>query len=188
MTFRRVGGRATTLTGGQLIWTAAEGARGTRWREATEIGGVLVRSVLLEVSSAGRMTRLEVTTVGGLLTLHPDPDESAIHGNVVGPDGVRHLAFGWSPDHDLLLVGSPASAGVALRRQARTVDVGASAWLELLRIDDALDPRPVRWSFTRTSSTAWHLRSEDGSDERRWTLDADGDPELPDAVIWPLEP
>ncbi len=169
------------------MWTAAEGSRGTRWREATEIGGVLARSVLLEVSLADRLTRLELTTAEGLLTLHPEPDEHAIHGNVVGPAGVRHLAFGWSAGHELLLVGSPAAAGVALRHLARAIAVGDAAPIDVLRVDDALDPRPMRWWFHRPTTTDWRLAAEDGSDERRWTLDGDGDPELPDAVRWPLE-
>ncbi len=187
MTFRRVGGRASTLTGGRLSWTAAEGRRGTRWREATEIGGTLVRSVLLEVSPADRLTRLELTTADGLLTLHPQPDERAIHGNIVGPAGVRHLAFDWSADHELLLLGSPAAAGVALRHLARAIATADAASIDVLRIDDALDPRPTRWSFHRATETDWRLAAEDGSDERRWTLDGDGYPELPDAVRWPLE-
>ena len=47
----------------------------------------------LEVAPNGRVTRLELTTGAGLLTLHPEPDESALHGNVVTPTGIRHLAF-----------------------------------------------------------------------------------------------
>jgi hypothetical protein len=38
-----------------------------------------------------------------MLTLHPEPDEASIHGNVVGSAGVRHLALPWSLDHWLLL-------------------------------------------------------------------------------------
>jgi hypothetical protein len=183
----RRGGHATTVGGDLVTWTEAEGARGTRWREMLERDGRLLRGLLLETSMAGRPTRLEVTTLAGLLTLHPEPDESALHGNVVEAAGVRHLAFPWSPEHELQVLGSPASATVSLRRLARLVPVGASRTFDLLRIDDDLEPRPVRWSFERISRHAWHLRDTGGSEERRFTVEDDGRPVLADAVSWPLE-
>jgi hypothetical protein len=173
--------------GGLLTWTQAEGARGTRWREALELDGRLVRSLLLEVSTAGRPSRLEVTTRAGLLTLHPEPDEPEIHGNVVGGDQVRHLAFVWSADHELLVLDSPASATVTLRRLADLVVVGARRTLDVLEIDDDLGPRPARWSFERVAGHAWHLRDDLGRIERRLTLDEDGRPVLREAITWPLE-
>jgi hypothetical protein len=183
----RRGGRARTLDGAWITWTQAEGARGTRWRESIVSDGGLRRSVLLEVSVAGRSTRLEVTTRAGLLTIHPEADESAIHGNVVGADGVRHLGFDWSPAHELLLLGSPASAAITLGRLASEIAVGQSRTLDVLRIDDALDPQPARWTARRTDERAWHLRSLDDGEERLVTLDASGRPVLPGAVEWPLE-
>jgi hypothetical protein len=149
--------------------------------------GQLVQALLLEVSPAGRPSRLEMTTPAGLLTLHPEPDESAMHGNVVGSDEVRHLALGWSADHDLLVLGSPASATVAIRRWGRELMVGASRTFALLRIDDDLVPRLARWSIERVGQHAWHLRDLDGDEERRLIVDADGRPILADAVSWPLE-
>jgi hypothetical protein len=183
----RRGGRSRTLDGAAITWTQAEGARGTRWRESIASDSGLRRSVLLEVSVAGRPTRLEVTTRAGLLTLHPEADESAIHGNVVGPDGVRHLAFDWSPAHELLLLGSPASAAITLGRLASEMDVGESRTIDVLRIDDGLDPRPARWNAKRTDERAWHLRSLDDGEERIVSLDASGRPVLPGAMEWPLE-
>ena len=47
----------------------------------------------------GRPGRLEIATPAGLLTLHPEADGLSAHGNVVGPDGVRPLAYEWSPRH-----------------------------------------------------------------------------------------
>jgi hypothetical protein len=182
----RRGGRASTLDGASITWTQAEGARGTRWRESIVSERGLTRSVLLEVSAAGRPTRLEVTTGAGLLTLHPEADESAIHGNVVGPDGVRHLAFDWSPAHELLLLGSPASAAITLGRLASELAVGESRTLDVLRIDDGLDPRPAQWTARRTDERAWQLRSLDGDEERLVSFDASGRPVLPGAVEWPL--
>jgi hypothetical protein len=183
----RRGGRATTIGGELLIWSEAEGTRGTRWREGLQRDGVLVRSLLLEVSAAGRPTRLEMTTAAGLLTLHPEPDESELHGNVVGPDGITHLAFPWSGDHELLILGSPASATITLRRLTQAIVVGATRTLEVLRIGDELDPRPARWGVERIARRAWHLREIGGSDERRLTVDDEGRPLLTDAVSWPLE-
>jgi len=183
----RRGGQARTLDGASITWTQAEGARGTRWRESVVSDAGLTRSVLLEVSAAGRPTRLEVTTRAGLLTLHPEADESAIHGNVVGADGVRHLAFEWSRAHELLLLGSPASAAVTLGRLASGLDVGESRTLDVLRIDDSLDPQPARWTARRTDARAWQLRSLESGEERLVSLDASGRPVLPDAVEWPLE-
>ncbi len=183
----RRGGRATTIGGDQLLWSEAEGARGTRWRESLMRDGALVRSLLLEVSTAGRPTRLEMTASAGLLTLHPEPDESELHGNVVGADGIRHLAFPWSGAHELLILGSPASATITLRRLARTVVVGTTLALDVLRIDDALDPRPARWNVEQIARDAWSLRDLDGTDERRLNVDDDGRPLLADAVSWPLE-
>lgn len=184
----RRGGHATDERGDQLTWSQAEGARGTRWREAVERDGRLLRAVLIETSVAGRPARLEMTTRAGLLTLHPEADESAIHGNVVGAEGVRHLAFGWSADHELHVVGSPASMTVTLRRLGRTIPAGGTATLDLLQIDDDLDPRPVRWSFERVSRQAWHLRDTEGSAERRLTLADEELPVLDKALSWPLEP
>jgi hypothetical protein len=174
--------------GGDLLtWTQAEGERGTRWREAIEHDGGLIRSLLLEVSSDGRATRLEMTTRAGLLTLHPEPDESALHGNVVAAGGVRHLALPWSPEHELLILGSPASATIAVQRLERRVIVGAVTVVDMLRIDDDLDPRPARWSVERIARHAWHLRDTDSDEERRLTVEHDGRPVLRDEESWPLE-
>jgi hypothetical protein len=187
MTAVRRGGRATTNGGELLIWSEAEGTRGTRWREGLQRDGVLVRSLLLEVSATGRPSRLEMTTSAGLLTLHPEADESEVHGNVVGGDGIAHLAFPWSGDHELLILGSPASATITLRRLGQALVVGATRTLEVLRIDDELDPRPARWGVERIARHAWHLREVGGSEERRLTLDDDDRPLIADAVSWPLE-
>jgi hypothetical protein len=183
----RRGGRARTIGGDLLLWSEAEGARGTRWRESLVRDDELVRSLLLEVSAAGRPTRLEVTAPAGLLTLHPEPDESALHGNVVGADGIRHLAFPWSGEHELLIFGSPASATITLRRLAGRLVVGANRVLDVVRIDDDLDPRVARWNVERVARHAWHLRDVDGSEERRLSVDDDGRPLLADDVSWPLE-
>jgi hypothetical protein len=183
----RRAGRASQPGGATIAWSQAEGARGTRWREAITSAEGLVRSVVLEVSPAGRVTRLEVTTRNGLLTLHPEPDESAMHGNVVSADGVRPLVFAWSPSHVLLLLGSIASATVELARLAATLEVGGTAELDVLRIDDALRPTPARWRVARLGPAEWQLGSLDGAESRHVQVDPSGRPMLPDAADWPLE-
>jgi hypothetical protein len=67
--------------------------------------GLLV--VLLETDPGGSPTRLEVSSAAGLLTLHPEADGREAHGNVVGPDGVRPLAFPWGPTHGFDVVDLP---------------------------------------------------------------------------------
>jgi hypothetical protein len=187
MTRVRRGGHARTPLGDLVTWTQAEGERGTRWREAIERDGHLLRSLLLEVSTAGRPTRLEMATRAGLLTLHPEPDESAMHGNVVAADGIRHLAFPWSSGHELLVLSSPASATIAIRRLIERVIVGASVVVDMLRVDDELDPRPVRWRVERIAAHSWHLRDTESDEERHLTVEGDGRPALADEVSWPLE-
>ncbi|MFL5684613.1 MAG: hypothetical protein ACJ77D_01035 [Chloroflexota bacterium] len=183
----RRGGHARNPAGDLITWSEAEGERGTRWRESIERDGRLVRSLLLEASTDARPTRLEITTRAGLLTLHPEPDQSALHGNVVTSDGIRHLAFPWSPKHELFIVASPASATIAIRRFARSVVVGAAVDVDFVYVDDELEPRPARWRAERTGPQAWHLQDVDGSEERRLTVADDGRPILLDEDFWPLE-
>ena len=104
-----------------------------------------------------------MTTPAGLLTLHPEPDETAMHGNVVGPDGVRHLA---------LSVERRARAvrgGLAGQRDGRGPSVGADLdgrcldRADLLHIDDELEPASVRWRVKRVGDDGWHFMDVDGS-------------------------
>lgn len=134
----RRGGTTSPVPGERLVWAVADGGRGRRWRETATRDGVMVRAVLLETDPAGRCTHLELATARGLLTLHPASDDRELHGNVVTADGVRPLAFAWSADRDIFVVGSPASAAIILRRR-----VVASGSVPVLRIDDDLDPRPA---------------------------------------------
>ena len=183
----RRAGRATTASGATLTWSAAEGRRGTRWREAITDKGILVRSLLLEVSPAGRPTRLEVSTLAGLLTLHPEADESALHGNVVTTDGVRHLAFDWSPVHALVVVESPACLATMLREAAQAVDEGGAGERAGVQVDDALEPIAIRWRVTREPGGSWLMRTPPGSRAWRIRTDEEHSPILDGAEGWPLE-
>jgi hypothetical protein len=183
----RIGGRARTIDGAAIVWSRADGARGTRWREALERDGVMTRAVLVEVSSDGSVSRLEVTTVAGLLTLHPGADGSRLHGNVVTPNGVRHLAFPWGPGHGILLLGSPALAAVTLSRLASEISVGQTIEMTMLVIDDALEPRLMPWRIQRAGDSVWEVHQPETRQVRRLTLDPTGYPVLADAELWPLE-
>ncbi len=183
----RSGGRAELPGGATVVWSVAEGRRGRRWREAVQVAGGLARSVLLEASPAGRPTYLEVATPAGLLTLHPDVDERELHGNVVASDGVRHLRFDWSLEHELFIVGSVAAASVALHRLGGVIGLGEGRRVPVLQIDDTLQPVAAAWRVSRTSAGGWHLQNAETGEERSTVLDDDGIPLVPGTVSWPLE-
>lgn len=107
----RRAGRFDVADGGIVVWSVAEGRRGRRWR-SLRLGrdGRPVSDLLLEVDPGGRWNRLELATGTGILTLHPDPDGTRVHGNVVTPAGMRHLALGWGSDHRLVVEGEPLAA------------------------------------------------------------------------------
>lgn len=183
----RSGGRAVLPDGATIVWSVAQGLPGRRWREAVSHDGALRRALLLEVSPAGRPTRLEMTSAAGLLTLHPDADGRELHGNVVTPTGIRHLRFDWSFEHDLFVTGSPAAAAVAVRRFADLLAVGEARPVPSVWIDDALEPRSGTWQVTRTASDGWHLRDLNGMGEGTARLDEDGTPVLSGGASWPLD-
>lgn len=184
---RRVGGHGRSEAGETVTWTSAEGARGTRWREVVRTARGLARAVLLEESTDGSPTRLEVASAAGLLTMHPGPDGSTIHGNVVSADGVRHIALGWGVGHVLLVAGSPVSAAVALRPQSGALAVGRTALLDGVWVDDALVPHLGRWTVARAGAGDWRLDADDGSPTFDIRVDAAGLPVLSEASAWPLE-
>lgn len=173
--------------GAEMVWSVAGGLRGRRWREAVSRGGGVERSLMLEASPVGGPTRLEMTSGGGLLTLHPGSDERELHGNVVTPDGVRHLRFDWSFEHELFVVGSPATAAVALRRFAASLAVGESRPVPVIWVDDALEPRAGTWQVTRTGTEDWSLGDLAGGETTVVRIDEDGVPVLPGGERWALQ-
>ncbi len=188
MPWLRRGGRATLVSGERLVWSTAEGVRGTRCREAiSTAGGELRRSLLLEISPTRTVTRLELSTAAGLLTLHPGPDGSSLHGNVVTPGGIRHLTFDWSPDHVIVLPESPILAELAVEQAGPAAGAGGQDGFAALRVDDALEPRPERWRVQRRPHGTWELRSVDSPEVLDIRLDPTGSTVLRDARAWPLE-
>jgi hypothetical protein len=157
----RWGGRAVLPNGDQVVWSVADGRRGRRWREAVSADGTLLRTHLLETDRTGRLTRLEIATAAGLLTLHPDLGETVLHGNVVTPTGVRHLSF----DRTTVLVDeSPASAAIALLGLAGLLEVEATTHVVGVQVDDRLEPRAAAWAVSRLEPRTWRLVEQHDTD------------------------
>lgn len=160
----RRGGRAVLPTGELIVWSIADGRRGRRWREVASVAGTVVQAVLLEADPTGRLVRLEVATAAGLLTLHPDLDNTVLHGNVVTPAGVRHLSFDRTT---VLLDRSPAAMAVAIVVAAARLTAGAPAEdatgdaaktrVDLVWVDDRLEPRMRTWAFSSMEGRTWRL-------------------------------
>ena len=155
----RRAGRLPLGNGRELAWSMAEGSRGRRWRSNLLEGGRLVKVLLLEVDLRGRPARLEVSTAAGLLTLHPERDESMIHGNVVRGDGVEPLALAWSPEHELLVMGNVVPTLVALRRLAGSAGGGDRANVPALIVEDDLRVSEAGLDVRRTAETEWAVRT-----------------------------
>ncbi len=107
--------------------------------------------LLLELDMGARFARLELTTRHGLLTLHPDPD-GRVHGNVVGPDGVRHVSMPWSEAHLLVLAEEPIGLeairpAVAAARSAPAEAHASAGQGGAIVVDDRLEPARVTLSW-----------------------------------------
>jgi hypothetical protein len=177
----RLAGELVLADGARLTWSVADGARGRRWRAVSIGDSGISHAILLEVDPGGRPSRLELTTPAGLLTLHPSPDQSEIHGNVVGTGGagVRPLAFAWGPEHELEVLGRPLATAVALHRRRDRTAVGGRGAMDVLSIGSDLEVVGHRRSFERLSETDWRVAGVE------LEIDADG---LPlGGVRWPLE-
>jgi len=184
--YLRVGGRVRLADGAELLWSVAEGARGRRWRAVAGLDESITHVLLLELDRTGRPTRLELSTPAGLLTLHPEQDEGSIHGNVVAADGVRPLAFGWSPEHELLVVERPIGLAAALHRRRASVGVGGRAAFPALVIGAGLRVVPGEHLIERIADDRWRVVDPaSGVDE---TLSVDADGLIGAGERWPLEP
>ena len=152
-----------------MTWSIAEGRRGRRWREVGSRAGSATSSLLLETDADGRFSHLELSTGGGLLTLHPEAD-GTIHGNRVDLDGIEHLTgVAFDPDGPVLVDESVIAAA-------------AAAWQETAG-DRGLPMRMV------VIDAAARVSIVDGAAATPLlvAIDADGIPELYDARVDPLE-
>lgn len=175
----RRAGRVRRSNGKELVWSVADGTRGRRWRAMTTRDGHLLAAMLLEVSIEGRPTRLELAAATGLLTLHPEPPDE-LHGNLVTPTGVHHLAFPWSDGHELAIDRLPIAGAVTARRLASTTTVGEGRIVPVVRVTDDLDVDEGVRRFVRLTESDWRI--EAGDETRMLTIDERGLP------VWTVDP
>jgi hypothetical protein len=144
--------------------------------------------VLLEVAPDGTLAKLEVAAPDGLLTLHPEPETSILHGNVVRANGIEHVALPWSPAHVLMVGASPVTAAVAAVRLAAWIGVGEGVSVAAVEVGDTLTIRRATWRAARTGERRWRLLAADGGPSVLLVLDEDGAPTgLEEGDGWPLE-
>ena len=126
----------------------------------------MMSSLLLETDPDGRFSQIELSTAAGLLTLHPEIDET-LHGNVVTARGVRHVvAVPWDGEGTLLVEDSALAAAAARPRSASRRGV-------LVRLDLSLQPFGGGGAGEPSASAV--------------PVDADGLPRLDRGATWPLE-
>jgi hypothetical protein len=184
----RVTGRGALPGGGRLTWTAADGARGRRWRAAaTGSDGRLIHGLLLETAPDGTLVRAEITSATGLLTLHPDHDGASMHGNCARGGGVDHVALPWGPAYVLFFGASPLTAAVAARILAGRIGVGEGASVPAIEVLPDLSVRRATWRVARTAVRRWRLLAADGGASTSLELDEAGLPLLDDGETWPME-
>lgn len=149
------------------------------------MGGSIV-ATLLELDPVGRWTRLEIASSAGLLTLHPDPAGASVHGNTVTPDGMRHHAIPWTPEHRLILPGSIVGLATLAASLTGTVGVGETSDVAGLAVDPWLHVDEVAIEAARPAADRWRLAiAGEVPDEIR--LDGRGWPIVAGAAEWPLE-
>jgi hypothetical protein len=178
------------LAGGRrLTWTVADGTRGRRWRAiTTSADGRLVSSLLLETAPDGSVLKLELASPAGLLTLHPEPGQGVLHGNVVRKSGVEHVTQPWSAGHVLVVGASPLTGAVAAAALAGRVGPGEGSSVPAVEVGEDLSIRRATWRAARVGEHRWRLLAADRGPALTVEVDADGVPAgLEDAQGWPLE-
>jgi hypothetical protein len=187
--FLRLAGTGTLRDGSRLVWSVADGRRGRRWRAVASLDGVISHALLLEVDVEGRPGRLELTTAAGMLTLHPDDSGEWLHGNVVTPDGVRHLRLPWSSEHVLEIHGRPIASAVTAHRLRGEVAVGERRTISTVLITADLKVSEATRDFVRLSESKWSIEGGFGVGE---AVTVEVDPRgilvgLKDREEWPLD-
>jgi hypothetical protein len=171
--------------GGRVTWSVADGLRGRRWRAMLTEEDYVVGVLLVEMASDGRLDRLELATAAGLLTLHIVGD--TIHGNVVRPRGVDHIALPWNDGDLLLVVGTPATAAAAARMLGDRIGIGQGLTVPGVSVDMGLTVRRATFRVARVGPRGWWFVTADTGQQTGVTLDLDGIPLLAEAESWPLE-
>jgi hypothetical protein len=169
----RRAGSASLADGPHVTWSVADGRRGRRWRVVTTRDGTMVSALLLEVGVDGRPSRLELTTAVGLLTLHPEPN-GFLHGNAVTRDGVRHLTFPWSGEHEIEIDGLPVTEAVAAQRLSASMAVGEGRTVPVVVVGPDLSVRDGRRRYVRVNGTTWRIEGDSDADTRSVTIDDRG--------------
>jgi hypothetical protein len=181
----RRAGRATLDGRIELLWSVADGRRGRRWRTRTIVDGTARSTLLLEVDPSGRPTRLELATAAGMLTVHPEEDGRSLHGNVVTPAGMRHLALAWGPDHELDVADDPIAMAIAAHRHRTVVGVGEERSVSAVVVAADLRVTGSQRRLVRLDATGWLV--DDGVRAYRLDVDHRGIPVLAGSDEWPLE-
>lgn len=185
----RRAGAARRADDSEVIWSAADGRRGRRWRAVTKRAGAFASSVLLEVNPGGRVTRLELATSDGLLTLHPEPAGS-LHGNVVTATGVRHLQLAWSADHVIEVDPLEIAGAISSQHLEGSIAVGEGITVPVAVVGIDLSVREAQRRYVRLDAATWQIE-RDGH-VVAITIDDRGLPVWPAAAEsaageWPLE-
>lgn len=184
----RRGGTASLPGGRRLVWSVADGRRGRRWRSVTTHGGGRLEAALLvETTPDGGLSKLELATGEGLLTLHPEGDPRRLHGNTVRASGIEHHALPWSDGHALLVGASPVTAAIAVQGPAAPIGVGEGSSIPVVEVGIDLRVRRATWRVARTGERRWWLLAADGGPSLRLETDDDGVPTAHDGRSWPLE-
>ena len=124
-----------------------------------------------------------------MLTLHPDGSRRSLHGNVVTPDGVRHLSLPWSAEHGLEIDGRPLATAVTAHRLAGSMTVGEGRMIPVVLVTADLMVSEATRRFVRLGESEWRIEAEIGTaGASTLTVDERGIPGgLGDGREWPLE-
>jgi len=187
--YLRRAGAGLLADGSQLVWSVADGRRGRRWRAVASSNGVITHALLLEVDTAGRPSRLELTTPAGMLTLHPDEAGRTLHGNVVTLSGVHHLSLPWSDLHGLEVDGRPIAGAVTAHRLAGATAVGEGRAVPVVAITTDLALSETTRDYVRVGEGEWRIEEAPGDGAGTiLRVDSRGIPTgIRDAREWPLE-
>ncbi|HZM72399.1 MAG TPA: hypothetical protein VFC71_03400 [Candidatus Polarisedimenticolia bacterium] len=184
MTTGRQAGFCRLADGRTVTWSLADGRRGRRWRTmTTDPNGGLESALLLELAPDGGLSKVELATADGLLSLHPEGE--LLHGNVVSAEGVRHVRVGWSDGHVLVIEGSIVTLAAAAIHAAPD-GAGESRPVGVVVVGSQLRTGFGEADFERLSRTTIGVNL--GEQRHVIELDELGIPlELRSGRAWPLE-